>query len=69
MVGKLRYHYITMQRIMLTVSDNEHETLRRLSFERRVPMAQLVRDAIDAAYGTEQSEVGPPGRRPRGDEK
>ena len=68
-MGKLRYHYITMQRIMLTVSDNEHETLRRLSFERRVPMAQLVRDAIDAAYGTEQSEVGPPGRRPRGDEK
>lgn len=58
-----------MQRIMLTVSDNEHETLRQLSFERRVPMAQLVRDAIDAAYGTEQSEVGPPGRRPRGDEK
>ena len=52
-----------MQRMMVTLSDDEYETLRRLSFERRVPVAKLVRQAIDAAYGTHDDEIGPPGPR------
>ena len=55
------YHYTTMQRIMLTLSDNEYEVLRRLSYERRVPVAKLVREALDAAYGTNDDEIRPPG--------
>ena len=53
-----------MQRIMLTVSDDEYETLRRLAFERRVPLAKLIREAIDAAYGTNDEEIQRPGRKP-----
>ena len=57
------YHYTTMQRIMLTLSDNEYEVLRRLAYEGRVPLAKLVRKAIDAAYGTNDEEIRPPGRK------
>jgi len=58
-----------MRRIMLTVSDNEHETLRRLSFERRVSIAELIRQALDDRYGSDHAEIGPPGRRPKGDQQ
>jgi len=50
--------------MVLVISDNEHETLRRLAFERRVAMAQLIRDAIDAMYGTNDEEIERPGRKP-----
>ena len=53
-----------MQRIMLMLSEDEHETLRRLSFEQRVPVAKLVRIAIDAKYGTSDEEIQAPGRKP-----
>jgi hypothetical protein len=49
---------------MLMLSDEEHETLRRLSFEQRVPVAKLVRLAIDAMYGTSDDEIQAPGRKP-----
>ncbi len=50
---------------MVTLSDDEYETLRRLAYERRVSMTRLVRDAIDEKYGTSGEEIGPPGRRPQ----
>lgn len=53
-----------MQRMVLVISDNEHETLRRLAYEERVPMAQLIRNAIDAMYGTNDEEIERPGRKP-----
>ena len=46
---------------MLTLSENEFQTLRRLSFERDVPVTRLVREAIDGAYGT-RDDIRPPGR-------
>ena len=52
-----------MYRMMLLISDNEYETLRRLSFEQRVPIAKLIRAAIDAAYGTNADEIQAPGRK------
>ena len=52
-----------MYRMMLLISDNEYETLRRLSFEQRVPIAKLIRAAIDAAYGTNDDEIQAPGRK------
>ena len=52
-----------MQRMMLIISDNEYEALRRLSFERRVPLAKLIRAAVDAAYGTNDDEIQAPGRK------
>ncbi len=45
------------------ISDNEYETLRRLSFEQHVPIAKLIRTAIDAAYGTNDNEIQAPGRK------
>jgi len=57
------YYYINMQRIMLTLSDDEWETLRRLSFERKTPMTKLVREAIDLAYNT-TDDIPQPGRQP-----
>lgn len=53
-----------MQRLMLTLSDAEYEALRRAAFERRVPMAELIREALDAALGTDHREIGRPGRKP-----
>ena len=52
-----------MQRMMLMISDNEYEALRRLSFERHVPIAKLIRAAVDAAYGTNDDEIQAPGRK------
>ncbi len=52
-----------MQRMMLMISDNEYEALRRLSFEQHVPLAKLIRAAIDAAYGTNDNEIQAPGRK------
>lgn len=52
-----------MQRIMLMLSNEEHETLRRLSYERKQPIAKLIRVAIDELYGTSDAEIQPPGRK------
>ena len=46
------------------ISDGEYETLRRLSFEQRLPIAELIRAAIDQAYGTNDEEIQAPGRKP-----
>jgi hypothetical protein len=58
------YPYITVYRFMLTISDNEYEELRRLAFERRLPIAKLVRMALDETYGTNDEEIQAPGRKP-----
>ena len=47
---------------LLPLSADEYATLRRLSYEQHVPIATLIRDAIDAAYGTNQDGIRPPGR-------
>jgi len=57
-----------VQRIMLTLSESEYTTLRRVAFERHVPMAKLIRTAIDAMFGTDDREIGPPGRPARAQE-
>lgn len=49
-------------RTNITLSATEHEALRRLAFERRTSIAELIRDAIDAAYGTTHDEIREPGR-------
>lgn len=54
-----------MRRLMVTLSEDEYETLRRVSYERRVPVAKLVRQAIDAIYRTNDDEIGPPGPKPK----
>lgn len=59
----MNYHASVMQRMVLVISDNEHETLRRLAFEQRIPMAQLIRNAIDSMYGTNDEEIERPGRK------
>ncbi len=64
-VFTLCYADTTMQRMMITLSDDEYETLRQLAFERRTSMTGLVRKAIDEKYGTSGEEIGPPGRRPQ----
>ena len=50
---------------MVTLSDDEVAVLRRLAYERRTPMSKLMREAIDAHYGTSDAEIQPPGRRKR----
>jgi hypothetical protein len=49
---------------MLMLSDEEHETLRRMAYEQKVPMAKLIRMAIDQTYGTSDAEIQAPGRKP-----
>lgn len=49
--------------MVLMLSDDEHEMLRRLAYERRVPMAKLIREAIDQVYGTTGEEIQAPGRK------
>jgi hypothetical protein len=45
-------------------ADDEHETLRRLAYEQRVPIAKLIREAVDKVYGTTGDEIQPAGRKP-----
>lgn len=52
-----------MQSLNIILSDTEHATLRRLAFERRLSIAELIRQAVDAAYGTEHAEIVGPGKR------
>lgn len=55
---------LDMQRMILVISNNEDETLRRLALEQGVSMAKLIRNAIDAMYGTNDEEIERPGRKP-----
>jgi hypothetical protein len=40
-----------MKKMMVYLPDEVHEGLRRLAFEHRTSIAELVRRAVDAAYG------------------
>lgn len=39
-----------MKRLLVTFDDDAYEDLRRLAFEKKVPMAQLVRFALDKTF-------------------
>jgi len=54
-----------MQRLIVTIGQDEYETLRRLAYERRVSIAEVVREAIDAVHGTHHRDVPKPGRGPQ----
>jgi len=40
-----------MKKTMVYLPDGIHEGLRQLAFDRRVSMAELIRRAVEAAYG------------------
>jgi Arc/MetJ-type ribon-helix-helix transcriptional regulator len=40
-----------MKKMMVYLPDEVHEGLRQLAFEHRTSIAELVRRAVDAAYG------------------
>jgi Arc/MetJ-type ribon-helix-helix transcriptional regulator len=42
---------MAMKKTMVYLPDEIHEGLRRLAFDRRVSMAELIRRAVEAAYG------------------
>jgi len=46
-----------MKKMMLYLDEDMHEALRRLSFEKKVPMAKLVRYAIDSAFEDEMDAI------------
>jgi hypothetical protein len=64
--GELIKYSYTVRRLLVTLSDEEHEALRRVSYERRVPIAELIRTAVDRMYNTNHTEIGPRGRPPAG---
>ena len=41
------------QSLSLRLLQEQHETLRKISFETRIPISELIRKAIDAKYGKE----------------
>jgi Arc/MetJ-type ribon-helix-helix transcriptional regulator len=41
----------TMRKMMVYLPDEMHEGLRHLAFERRTSIADLIRRAVEAAYG------------------
>ena len=50
-----------MKRLLVNLDDDMYEDLRALAFERKVPMAKLVRYAIDRTFEDELDAIG--GRR------
>jgi len=38
------------QAVSLRLLPEQHETLRKISFETRIPISELIRKAIDAKY-------------------
>jgi hypothetical protein len=52
-----------MQRVVVVLSDNEYEALRRAAFEEHMSMSELVRRAVDRQLGTVHDEIEGPGRR------
>jgi hypothetical protein len=61
-VSVSRHYIYIVNNYLLPLSTDEYATLRRLSYEQHVPIATLIRDAIDAAFGTNQDGIRPPGR-------
>ena len=53
-----------MKRFVLNLSDEQHSRLKQLAYDEGAPIAELVRRAIDQMYGTQHTEVPPPGRKP-----
>jgi Arc/MetJ-type ribon-helix-helix transcriptional regulator len=41
----------TMKKMMVYLPDEMHEGLRQLAFDHRTSIAELIRRAVDAAYG------------------
>jgi len=41
------------QAVSFRLTPEQHETLRKISFETRIPISELIRKAIDAKYGKE----------------
>ena len=57
-----------MKTVTITLSDEQHEMLRRLAEERRgtqpgATIAELIREAIDRKFGTSHLEVNVEGTR------
>ncbi len=46
-----------MKKTMVYLPDDIHEGLRRLAFDRRVSMAELIRRAVEAAYGEVLADI------------
>lgn len=46
-----------MKKTMIYLSEETHEGLRKLAFEHRVSIAQLVRLAVDAVYGEDIEDI------------
>jgi len=47
-----------MKRLLVNLDDDMYEDLRRLAFEKNVPMAKLVRFAIDKTFEDELDRIG-----------
>ena len=47
-----------MKRLLVNLDDDMYEDLRRLAFEKNVPMARLVRFAIDKTFEDELDRIG-----------
>ena len=42
-----------MKRLLVSMDDERYEDLRRFAFEKKVPMAELIRHAIEATFEDE----------------
>ena len=52
-----------MKRLLVSLSDAQHATLRRLAYERETTIAELIREALDRTYGTDHGEIRKRGRQ------
>ena len=46
-----------MKKTMIYLHEATHEGLRKLAFDRRVSIAELVRQAIDTVYGEDMEDI------------
>ena len=46
-----------MKKTMIYLSEETHEGLRKLAFERRVSIAELIRQAVDVVYGEDIEDI------------
>jgi predicted DNA-binding protein len=56
-IGILKGERITMQqhRLIVTISKAQYERLRKIAFENKKSIAQLIREAIEKCYGAIKS--------------
>ena len=47
-----------MKKTMVYLSEESHEGLRKLAFEARTSVAELIRRAIDIVYGEDIEDIG-----------